>query len=277
TVIPAFSTPTSHTMPIASHALQGLQERPLRPKSHVSHPSVPGQASTQAACLSASAAIPAGEFQFSTSSTASRPNPTTSSVPVPLAPLLHPSVRSTVPTLSQLTPILISAGMAPSQLAEQHHDHSPLHATITSTTTTTTATAHAVTRIVSPVCSTSTSTAHTGPSLVNSGTSVQSAGGTVTTTTASPALGSVSFSGTNADSDGTDASALVPVAWGRVVRMADGALHFPGIGRQLFSNPQSVLQRIRAAASPDDSFSLQLDGQRLKLILRELLTCEGND
>ncbi|TGZ66928.1 hypothetical protein CRM22_005066 [Opisthorchis felineus] len=429
TVIPAFSTPTSHAMPTASHALQGLQERPLRPKSHVPHPSIPGQASTQASCISASAAIHAGGFQFSTSSAVSRPNPTTSSVPVPLAPLLHPSVRPTVPTLSQLTPILISAGMAPSHIAEQHHDlrarglvptlvnssglsaptnlyglqtanhaylthpsaprhpfsqmHSsmprisvfnslstptcipaPLHTTSnnqpsntvtaasfqskprtirpnrpdlppmamncgrlvpsrfpnppkslnapmlgshqqpqiasgqptptldvtspglgvgetrpclfntspeqlhpslhttttttpTTTTTTTAATAHTVTRIISPVCSTSISTAHTGPSLVNSGSSVQSASGTVTTT-ASPAPGSVSFSGTNADSDSTDSSALVPVAWGRVVRMADGALHFPGIGRQLFSNPQSVLQRIRAAASPDDSFSLQL-------------------
>ncbi|KER24112.1 hypothetical protein T265_08154 [Opisthorchis viverrini] len=469
TVIPAFSTPTSHTMPIASHALQGLQERPLRPKSHVSHPSVPGQASTQAACLSASAAIPAVHLtafnvckqagqqtalectldSFSvyvcclyearvqepnmvieltfplfsddpdTAASGSAPvgtalshrderslfetspvdnpsevlrarglvptlvNSSGLSAPTNLyglptanhAYLTHPSaprhpfsqmhgsmprisvfnslspptcIPAPLPTTSNnqpsntvtatsfqskprtirpnrpdLPPMAMNCGRlvpsrfpnppkslnapilgshqqtqiasglptptldatspglgvgearlsllttSPEQLASlSYHiwaccefhcllSHSPLHATITSTTTTTTATAHAVTRIVSPVCSTSTSTAHTGPSLVNSGTSVQSAGGTVTTTTASPALGSVSFSGTNADSDGTDASALVPVAWGRVVRMADGALHFPGIGRQLFSNPQSVLQRIRAAASPDDSFSLQ--------------------
>ncbi|TPP67089.1 hypothetical protein FGIG_03675 [Fasciola gigantica] len=46
--------------------------------------------------------------------------------------------------------------------------------------------------------------------------------------------------------------------WGRLVRLSDGSVHFPGLGRLLFSSPQSVLRQIRRIASSEESLSLQL-------------------
>ncbi|KAF8560973.1 hypothetical protein P879_10036, partial [Paragonimus westermani] len=57
---------------------------------------------------------------------------------------------------------------------------------------------------------------------------------------------------------GTDQLGPDTLVWGRVIRLPEGDLHFPGTGRHTFSNAQSVLRRVRMATSANDSFSLQL-------------------
>ncbi|KAF6774935.1 hypothetical protein AHF37_05937, partial [Paragonimus kellicotti] len=66
------------------------------------------------------------------------------------------------------------------------------------------------------------------------------------------------YNSTGSADYGADQLGPDTLIWGRVIRLPEGDLHFPGTGRNTFSNAQSVLRRIRMATSANDSFSLQL-------------------
>ncbi|KAA3681794.1 uncharacterized protein DEA37_0013682, partial [Paragonimus westermani] len=79
-----------------------------------------------------------------------------------------------------------------------------------------------------------------------------------TTTSKTATLTMPDHNSTGSADYGTDQLGPDTLIWGRVIRLPEGDLHFPGTGRHTFSNAQSVLRRVRMATSANDSFSLQL-------------------
>ncbi|KAF5396757.1 hypothetical protein PHET_10293 [Paragonimus heterotremus] len=79
-----------------------------------------------------------------------------------------------------------------------------------------------------------------------------------TTTSKTMTVTMQDYNSTGSADYGTDQLGPDTLIWGRVIRLPEGDLHFPGTGRNTFSNAQSVLRRIRMATSANDSFSLQL-------------------